>query len=255
MLCDVLLLLILDGWMRMKYKLENIMPLSRFLWLGSLWFAAAVFAQSRVHGADAESIEVRFSLLSLGPTIRDVYFDSSEGRQSVTITNAARTARIRYSGKPQLEFYRLTDDDDGEVIREVIASVQLRAIEDDYMLLFVPASGGQSFRIYPMVESRAIFPDGSWRIVNLSNAPLAIGVRGQEPLVVPARESSTLRLTTESAETKRVEIAVYQQEGWEIVYRSLWSVRPNVRTLVFLIPRSEDSRRIDVRRFNDSVEF
>jgi hypothetical protein len=255
MRCGDLSLLILDGWMRMKSKLENIMPWSRILLLGSLWFAAAVFTQCRLQGADAEDIEVRFSLLSLGPTIREVYFDSTEGKQSVTITNAARTARIRYSGKPQLEFYRLTEDVDGEVIREVIASVQLRAIEEDYMLLFVPANGANSFRIYPMVESRAIFPDGSWRIVNLSNAPLAIGVPGQEPLLVPARESSTLRLKTESAETKRVEIAVYQQEGWEIVYRSLWSVRPNVRTLVFLIPRSEDSRRIDVRRFNDSVEF
>lgn len=228
---------------------------NNYLYTFVLIKAALLFSLLSARGDMPEAtISLEFSLLSLGSTLRDLHFDTVEGRQTVTITNAARSHSIRYTGSPNLIFYRLGEPDalGDETISE-FARINLTQHRENLLLLFLPTSDDDKARIHPLKETLEDFPNGSWRLFNLTTAPLAVAVRGGEPLIIPNQELRTLQIDSDRARTRRVEIAIYREEGWEMIYRSLWSHRPDSRTLVFLTPQGENTERIRVNRFTDSL--
>ena len=108
-------------------------------------------------------------------------------------------------------------------------------------------------RIFPLPEAEEDFPNDSWRLFNLTRSALAVAAKEAEPVMIPSRELRTLTIQSDQARTRRVEIVIYREDGWEMIYRSLWSHRPDSRTLVFITPQGDNDERIRVKRFTDSA--
>lgn len=232
----------------MKFKAYTLHKLLKLSLLACLSVTAVA------NGNEEESVSVKLSLLSLGSTLRNLHFDTADGRQTTTVTNAARTASFQYVGKPELVFYRTDSTTDGEVETNIpLAAIDLRNHSGNLLLLFSPTGKQDRMRIFPLPESEGDFPNGSWRLFNLTRSALAVAAKEAEPVMIPSRELRTLTIQSDQARTRRVEIAIYREDGWEMIYRSLWSHRPDSRTLVFITPQGDNDERIRVNRFTDSA--
>lgn len=202
--------------------------------------------------SDGDSIHVEFSALSLGGTLRNWQYGGSLDRHTITVPNAARSVAQSYRGEPIIHFYDAAQPEDGAVSMAPVASVDMTGRSGKWLFVFLPAGAG-GYRIHPIEDGTDKFRAGSWKVFNFSPDAMALKVADAEPFVItPDGGSYVFSNKQGHSATERVQVAIYRQKEWEIAYRSLWGVRSDSRSLVFLMGDGA-SDKITVRRFHQAV--
>lgn len=202
--------------------------------------------------AEPEPIQIEFTALSLGGTLRNWQYGDSVSRHAITIPNAARSPQRTYKGEPVIRFYDAADTGAEGVLPPPAASVDMTGRSGKWLFVFLPKSDG-GYRIYPIEDGTETFAAGTWKVFNFSPDAMALKVADAAPFVIaPSGGSYVFSNGQRENVTERVQVAIYRQEEWAIAYRSLWGLRPDSRSLVFLIGDG-GSDKILVRRFHQTV--
>lgn len=199
-----------------------------------------------------EVVDVEFTALSLGGTLRGYQFNDSKGSHDIVISNGSRTPVNRYVGSPTLAFYSEEIGDDDQVTRTPLASIDMTNKAGRWLLVFVPIGNGD-YRIFALDDSDSNFPANTWNIINFSRYSMAMRVGEREPFIISPRGNNyVLAINEEGNSTEKIQVAINQEDNWTVAYRSLWGARPNSRSLIFLLNGGENSN-ITVRRFHETV--
>jgi len=221
----------------MAHPLRNIIGLC--LALAAL--PPAAFAQDN---EDEATVSFDFSVFSLDRNpIEGVYFNSPSGDQELEFKKKARSVKYRYEGPPEVVFYEIEFDEEGEKIRIPVARATVDQTLREPLFFFLPnkkeAETRRSFRLLPVEDSESAFPYGYLRVVNASGAEL-VGKIGDEQIKIKFAATEPMPMDDLRANRNDPWVKVYFAaevgEQYELVYRNSILFRNDGRSILVLRP-------------------
>jgi hypothetical protein len=178
------------------------------------------------------------------PGIR--YASTGEESEALRLSSEVRSPEYRYRGPNPLVFFRERTGPEGETLREPVASVRVSPNLRQAFFLFFPIDapqGAERYRILTVDDSRAAFPPGSYRFINLTDHRIA-GQIGDTQFVLPYKENRIVRPEHETGRNISLQLAIENPDGWQRKVSTAWLYRDTARSLVFL---ARDGDRLAIR--------
>jgi hypothetical protein len=212
---------------------------------------AFAFFISLLPGAAGQTNEpiqkVSFTVFAVERVLPQAIFYEASPDEFVQLTFSARnrSRRFTYEGGSPLNFYgeRPVFGDDGSLIRpEPVASIALDQLYEETLLFFwqeerTPNNRNPRFRLFPMDDSEAAFPFGTFRLFNACGAPL-VGQIGRERLRITTEVTEPFNVRRQLNNQQRVNMAfaIQIRDDFEMVYANQLQLSEEGRTIIVLRP-------------------
>lgn len=138
-----------------------------------------------------------------------------------------------------------------KVEEDVIGQCELPAKPGSYILLMLPDDASQAKSKVVVVDSSAkAFPPGSFKVMNLTTAPVKIELEGK-PFEFAAGESKLIEKAPVGENQTAGMRASYERDGkWTTISSGVWPAPGDKRVLQVLI-ESGPNKRIELRGIRD----
>ncbi len=222
----------------------------------AIWVAVCVLIPTGMYGQGLDQPEertYRFNVLSWKSTIRDIHFRDGDGEEfSLFVPNGSPSKVFEYRGIGPIVFYRYDGVDDmGEPIERPVA-VYRPATAAPRLLLFVPdtTNRAERYRLLPIDYDPDSIPDGSYRFLNLAQAPIFVKF-GSDTFQVDPRGAYTEQ--SDPVASKGVDVAIAMQQSdssqdVKVVYSSSWTLKAGRSAFVFVTNEQGMPGNVDVKR-------
>jgi len=208
----------------------------------------AAVAQGVSHARDPEPVSAQLRTLSWNSNIKDLWYQSDAGPERMEAYERDFTMPVEYIGPQVIRFYASENDLSlpPEDRPDPVAVARLPANGGAVLLLFVPKDDAEKgWNVAVIDDSRAGFPNGSYRFFNMTNQPIRVALDRQRESI-PATSSAIMRLPSGDANR---DIPVLIATGEMTAYSSIWGHTDKRRTTVFVVPDPHGRHGIGLRRF------
>jgi hypothetical protein len=218
--------------------------------------AATIIGTSAQPGDSDKTIKCRFRLYGWDEPITDLHYNLKGKDTELVVYQDARSIFYEYSGPAVMTLYRIRTDEEGKVIREPAAKVDL-ANGGSWPLIVISNHQTKPGTYQTMVlkDDLASFPSGSYAFSNFSNSQVG-GILGTEKFVLSPGEHKQLPgRPRENGKTLAALFFKVVENRKEPIYTNNWAIRPAIRTRVFIRACPESSSGIVARRLVESTIF
>lgn len=138
-----------------------------------------------------------------------------------------------------------------KVEEDVVGECELPAKPGSYILLLLPDDASPSKAKVMMVDSSAkAFPKGSFKVMNLTTAPVKIELEGK-PFEIKAGETQLIEKAPMGENQTAGMKASYERDGkWTMISSGIWPAPGDKRVLQVLI-ESGANKRVELRGIRD----
>ena len=205
----------------------------------------------------SDEIDIKFTAFSMGTVIRDVFFDSNGESKPLLVTDGNRTQKFHYKGPPKLVTYTKKILDDGTVVKRKFASANVPIHYKHLFLIFVPAKGkgdNIKYKVLALNDSPELYPPSSYRLFNGTPSLIAgkFGGKGDEAFKLPAGSITVVPQAAIEENQKTIQLGIYNNENWSLLYQSIWSYRKGRKALIFITARDTRPDMISVRKIYEN---
>lgn len=199
--------------------------------------------------------KVRFRTLGLQVAADDLHYDLKNQEATVFVTEAARSIFFDAPKEKQIVFFRQVPGPDDKKVREIAATVDITKAGPMPLLLFMadPAAPNH-YQVTAIPDDPKSFPFPFCRFVNLTELVLD-GSYGDEKFKLAHKGMALIdsRLKPNAGPQARIAtLSVNAPQGPQLLYSNNWAVRPNCRTLAFLLPQGQG---LSVVRITDDISM
>lgn len=210
------------------------------------------------HEESPEHLEILFSVFPLeSANWEGIYYaptgDPVEKRSEVAFNPNERSLGYKYHGPPVLHFFRISHNEEGEPIPQVVGSVNLLSAQpnDNVILFFEPEPSTHRFQISVMPDSSEHFPNESIVFFNTMNVPF-IGILNDSRFVLQPGLSSPLSVKEFLGRDVPIALAIRDNEDIHLVAKNNMRFFRDRRTILILRPpRRPGSLRIRTQRLTE----
>lgn len=203
-------------------------------------------------------IDVYFSVFPLdSANWRGIYFSPAgnplDDRALLFFNPSERSPYLKYSGPPNLHFFRMVQNSEGEKTPMIIATVNLHSLENNsrLILFFDPNDDSDTFQISVMRDTPEHFPDESIVFFNTMNIPF-IGILNNTKIHLNPGLSIPISVSDFLNTNVPIVLAIRDNEDIHLVAKNNMRFSENRRTLMLLRPpRREGSLRIRTQRLTE----
>ena len=176
---------------------------------------------------------------SLVPGLERLYFGKDKELLRLPTRNFSQS--FKYNGSIPMIFFKKDKGTEEEDIYTPVASIRIPESCKEAILVFlstsrkVAASTGKRFQILFIDGSQTQFPAGGRHFINLSSSNVMISI-GEQKIQVRPKDSKTFLPASKTLEAGRVPVQVFfsQNNQWQLLSSTRWSMDPRVNTLVFI---------------------
>ena len=172
----------------------------------------------------------------------DLYYDYKGVDTKVTVIDSARSVFMNHSDKNPIVFYRLVPGPAGKPVREEAAVAPIADAGTRPLVVFMQtANSPQKYQVSVLADDPKAFPFPSCRFINLSALDIDVAY-GSQSLKVKALGTELIDSGLKSAqpaETRYTTLSTPTPNGPRLLYSNNWMVRPNQRTLVFIVSQGD----------------
>ena len=215
-------------------------------------YLLALFASSSQLAAQGEvaSWSIRVAAIDIVGEHHTLWLRTSGRKDPVEVPINTRvfSPSIQFTGAARLDFHASAAEASAEVLPHPLASTSLTGKSS--LLVFAPDVGEKGYRIF--VTPDEDFPFGSFRLVNLSAATVRAEFAAKVIILRPGAAETITYREGEQAIPVRI-LAMEKDAEPRLVRQSSWSIVPNQRELVLLLP-NERNGLVQLRHFVDSKE-
>ncbi|WPJ96736.1 hypothetical protein SH580_03330 [Coraliomargarita algicola] len=171
--------------------------MKKFIWifvLVTLAFSLSIRAQT-----EDDTISIRFSTFAWkGTDTRDLHYLKNGQLEPLQISQAFYKGPFDYTGPNPIVFYKKIRSEDGTMIPTPVASAPINPAFKDVFLLFLKspnesADSEQQLHILSIDNQLATFPQGAYRIYNLSEYEVG-GIFSDQKFTIPGKGFKTIDL-------------------------------------------------------------
>lgn len=232
------------------------------LGIGCTAFAAAQGAPpARTTGPDntTDRVRARFSVMLLGPAIRDrIYFDSANNtRTEVRLPRSSRSPLYTFVGRNPLTLYREEPGTEpGRFLKVPVGEIRFDGDARQWMVFLAPAEAstgtGPSLRAFLTDDRIETAPANSVRLVNFTDTTY-FGRFGTTDVSLPPGIGPIVRLPVQAADLP-FGIAAPFGAQWRPILESRVELARGDRLIgIILPPHPASTERISFRFVRDSV--
>ncbi|MGE9295821.1 MAG: hypothetical protein ACQKBV_06000 [Puniceicoccales bacterium] len=179
---------------------------------------------------------------NLTDELPDLYYQGPEGYAHIDLQRNQMTAPYPYTGTPELTLYLRKVVDEKPVYQPAFNVEFGLEWTSAIIVLISPEVGQQNTRVFAVNTSSENIPEGNIVVYNLSPQSLVMNANEE---IYPLDPLSPVQVPIASIKNNvlPVALALKDNDGYELVYRRKWSMRPTISGVYFLFALNDDYRR------------
>ncbi|WOO39618.1 hypothetical protein [Rubellicoccus peritrichatus] len=200
-------------------------------------------------------VSMAFRMYSLGDAIRDIYYFDGKDYRKIVVPNNQRSPSFNYRGPEEVQFFRATSNEEGEILYHPVASTLVDPSLKRVFMIFVADSDDDApFRVYNVEDSFRTSMSDNWLILNLTPKQLVSRIEADiTPFALVPGNSHFVKPTPRDNKSYLFSVAEYVDEEWKVVYNATWPHREGKRAIVFILPRGNNPEGIKVQHLYESI--
>jgi hypothetical protein len=207
-----------------------------------------------LHAAEP-SAHVSFRTLGVDVLADDISYSSGGKNIPVTVNSQCRSAYYTYTGSlNQLVFFRLIEGNNGEKIKQPVATVDVSGLGKRPILVFLAderKSG--TYRVLGFADSVKDVPPGGYRFLNLTKQRVGVVLEKEKLLIPPGGVGNVSSKPSAGGTACQVVVYGIIDNVPMAVYSSIWTWNEKRRSMVIVVPAPSRSSGIAVRCLPENV--
>lgn len=208
-----------------------------------LCMALVIAAQQIYSEQESKDVELTIRLASYGEPLAGIYWYTNSQDVLLPLSPHRLSRWLDYHGPSKLNLYKIHEQENGNIKREIVAQVDLSDLDEAAFLILFPNSRmeNERYNIAAIEASRSVFGQNQTRIQNLTNETLS-GFIGDVFFSLNPGDHGFIGYP-EGREARIVllyRLATRQDDGWELLMDSEMVFRSNSRRLMFFTPSGRD---------------
>lgn len=173
---------------------------------------------------------------------QEIFLNSRAGEyESVTLSSANILGpfKVVLSKEREVFLHEKKATEEGAVIYPTITRVKIPSSIREPLLILVPRSGDQAYGALVIDRSLTKFPEGSYRLINLSRSEIRAWI-GKTHVIAPPLKITSFDPSSNSDDLLNVHFKYKREDDWRTFGHTRWVNERNKRSLLvaYLDPRT-----------------